>query len=101
MRFTRIALAVSFNLVIGSIVVPVGQRVNHHNTTNSNKAVQTADGMPLPPLPPNAVSTTLLADGMPLPPLPPPKNNEVTLLADGMPLPPLPPPNANGMTVPA
>ncbi len=73
MRFTRIALAVSFNLVIGSIVVPVTQHVNHNNTSITNQRMQMADGSPLPPLPPpNASSAMLLADGSPLPPLPPP-----------------------------
>ena len=33
MRFTRIALAVSLNLIIGSTVVPTSHRVNHNNTT--------------------------------------------------------------------
>ena len=97
MRFSRIALAVSFNLVIGFIVVPVSQQVNHKSKTNE-KQQQLADGMPLPPLPPpNAVGTTLLADGMPLPPLPPPNADGAMLVADGMPLPPLPPPNVNGI----
>ena len=114
MRFTRIALAVSFNLVIAFIVVPLSHQVNHKSKTNQKQQLQLADGMPLPPLPPqninsnsliadgmplpplppNAVGTTLLADGMPLPPLPP-NADEAMLVADGMPLPPLPP-NVNG-----
>jgi hypothetical protein len=81
MRFTRIALAISFNLVIGFIVVPVSQQVNHKSKTNHTQQLPLADGMPLPPLPPppNAVGTTLLADGMPLPPLPPNVNGTVAL----------------------
>ena len=98
MRFTKIALAVSLNLVIGSIVVPPNHSVNHFTpATKPSHQIQLADGMPLPPLPPpNAAGTTLVADGMPLPPLPPPNASDVTLLADGMPLPPLPPPNLVG-----
>jgi len=96
MRFSRIALAVSFNLVIGFIVLPVSQQVNHKSKTDDKQQLQLADGMPLPPLPPPKVSSnTLIADGMPLPPLPPPNAIGTTLLADGMPLPPLPPPNVN------
>ena len=102
MRFTRIALAVSLNLIIASIVVPTSHRVNHHNPTNGNQRMQMADGMPLPPLPPpHAARTTLLADGMPLPPLPPPQVSGTTLMADGMPLPPLPPPHAEATAQPA
>jgi hypothetical protein len=82
MRFSRIALAVSFNLVIAFIVVLVSQQVNHKSKTNDKQQLQLADGMPLPPLPPpNAVGTTLLADGMPLPPLPPPNVNGIAALA--------------------
>jgi hypothetical protein len=97
MRFTRFALAVSFNLVIGLILIPVSHQVNHKSKTNHKQQLQLADGMPLPPLPPpNINSNSLIADGMPLPPLPPPNADGVTLVADGMPLPPLPPPNVNG-----
>ena len=98
MRFLRIALAVSFNLVIGFILLPVSQQVNHKSKTNDKQQLQLADGMPLPPLPPpNVTSNTLIADGMPLPPLPPPSADGAMLAADGMPLPPLPPPNVNGI----
>ena len=37
---------------------------------NVSKPV-TADGWPLPPLPPHTTANTLMADGWPLPPLPP------------------------------
>ena len=98
MRFIRIALALSFNLVIGFILLPVSQQVNHKSKTNDKQQLQLADGMPLPPLPPpNVSSNTLIADGMPLPPLPPPSVDGAMLVADGMPLPPLPPPNVNGI----
>ena len=98
MRFLRIALAVSFNLVIGFILLPVSQQVNHKSKTNDKQRLQLADGMPLPPLPPpNVSSNTLIADGMPLPPLPPPSVDRAMLAADGMPLPPLPPPNVNAI----
>lgn len=49
----------------------------------------TADGWPLPPLPPGP-GGALIADGWPLPPLPP-GGGTATLTADGWPLPPLPP----------
>ena len=69
MRFLRIALAVSLNLVIGFILVPVSQQVNHKSKTNDKQQLRLADGMPLPPLPPpHADGAMLVADGMPLPP---------------------------------
>jgi hypothetical protein len=99
MRFTRIALATSLILLVGSLVGPATQRVNHNNPGNGNQRMQLADGTPLPPLPPpNASNASLVADGTPLPPLPPPNANELTLLADGTPLPPLPPPNSIEIT---
>jgi hypothetical protein len=54
MRFNRIALGVSFNLVIGFIVVPFSHAVNFNATTDGTHQFQLADGSPLPPLPPNA-----------------------------------------------
>lgn len=97
MRLSRIALAVSFNLVIGFIVVPVNHQVNHKSNINQKQQQQLADGMPLPPVPPPDVSSnSLIADGMPLPPVPPPNAVGTTLSADGMPLPPIPPPDADG-----
>ena len=102
MRFTRIALATSFTLLVGSLAGPATQRVNHNNPTNGNQRMQLADGTPLPPLPPpNASTINLVADGTPLPPLPPPNANELMLMADGTPLPPLPPWNSIEITQPA
>ena len=95
MRLSRIVLAVSFNLVIGFILVLVSQQVNHNSKTNDKQQLQLADGMPVPPLPPpNLSSNTLIADGMPLPPLPPPNSFHGSLIvADGTP----PPAKVNGI----
>ena len=80
MRFLRIAFALSFNLVIGFIVIPVSQQVNHKSKTNDKQQLQLADGMPVPPFPPpNAVATTRLPDGMPLSPLLPNVNGIAAL----------------------
>jgi hypothetical protein len=87
MRFKKVALLSGLTLLAGFIVVPAGSSVNRHNTRKGTTPTDVADGMPLPPLPPDGKSV-LSADGMPLPPLPP---GNSTLLADGMPLPPLPP----------
>jgi hypothetical protein len=98
MRFTKVVLVASVTAVLGFIVVPTKQPVNHAIPASGSSQIRVADGMPLPPLPPpKGGYTALVADGMPLPPLPPPKGNYTVLVADGMPLPPLPPPRPLGV----
>ena len=92
MRFTKIFLALTFALLIGSIVVPATSSVNRNGgVPNSNQVV--ADGTPLPlPRPPATDSLTQTADGTPLPLPRPPATDSLTLSADGTPLPlPRPP----------
>ena len=85
MRFTKVALASGFLLLIGSIVVPGSSPVNHNSVLNGvEDKTQLADGMPLP-VPHVVTESTLVADGMPLPV--PHALTESTLVADGMPLP--------------
>jgi hypothetical protein len=85
MHFKKVALRSDLTRLAGSIVVPARSSVNRHTTTNGTTPTEMADGMP--PLPPVGKSVGS-ADGVPLPPLPPGNGG---LLADGMPL-PLPPP---------
>jgi hypothetical protein len=100
MRFNKIVLLSGLSLLAASIVVPASVSVNRNLATNGGAQLR-ADGMPLPPVPPNG--TLLVADGMPLPPVPPANG---VLVADGMPLPPVPPANnlkelvADGMPLP-
>jgi len=101
----QVARLSGLSLLVASIVVPAGSSVNQNATTNGRTQMQTADGMPLPPLPPSGKGSSLIADGMPLPPLPP-SGKGTLLVADGMPLPPLPPSGkgssliADGMPLP-
>ena len=89
MRFKKAALLSSLSFLAVSILVPPRSSVNGNAAPDGTKRTETADGMPLPPLPPGGKAISLVADGMPLPPLPP--KNVTELAADGMPLPPLPP----------
>jgi hypothetical protein len=73
MQFKEVARLSGLSLLIASIVVPAGSSVNQNATTNGTTQMQTADGMPLPPLPPSGKGSLLIADGMPLPPLSPSK----------------------------
>ena len=73
MQFKKVARLSGLSLLIASIVVPAGSSVNQNAATNGTTQMQTADGMPLPPLPASGRGSLLVADGMPLPPLPPSK----------------------------
>jgi hypothetical protein len=78
MRVGKIALAASFTLVIGYILVLGDSTVNHKATATGIKRTEAAHGMPM---------------------LPPPKRDKVTVMADGMPLPP-PQPQPKGSRAP-
>ena len=73
MRVGKIALTVSFTLVIAYILVLGDSTVNHQATATGIKRTEAADGMPMlpPPAPPKRDKVTVMADGMPLPPPPP------------------------------
>jgi len=93
----KTALAVAVSVVAVLMLLPVVRSVN----PSAGKPVTidrslSADGWPIPPLPPKASSNdirTLLADGWPIPPFPPTilSGDHQALVADGWPIPPFPP----------
>ena len=59
MQCKKVARLSGLSLLIASIVVPAGSSVNHNAATTGATQMQTADGMPLPPLPPSKADAIL------------------------------------------
>src|SRR6266446_9936920 len=71
----KIAIAVAVLVLAALMVLPIVRSVNlSAGKPITSDRILTADGSPIPPLPPNPPSidaNTLVADGSPIPPLPP------------------------------